>query len=84
MQSLFFKDAQQNLDQLCLKACQDHEPYIINREDNNHVVILSLADFNAWQETHYLLSNPVNAKRLLHSLEQARNGQLLQNDLLEE
>ena len=48
----FFKEAQQNFDQLCQKACQDHEPCIVNREDNNHVVILSLADFNAWQETH--------------------------------
>ncbi len=61
MQSLQFKQAQQNFDQLCQKTCEDHEPYIINRDDNNHVVILSLADFNAWQETHYLLSNPNNA-----------------------
>ena len=42
MQSIFFKEAQQNFDQLCQKACQDHEPCIVNREDNNHVVILSL------------------------------------------
>lgn len=54
MQSLFFEQAQQNFDAICQKTCQDHEPYIINRADNNHVVILSLADFNAWQETHYL------------------------------
>mgnify|MGYP003392454019 FL=1 len=84
MQSLFFKEAQQNFDQLCQKACQDHEPYIVNREDNNHVVILSLADFNAWQETHYLLSNPANAERLLRSLDKARNGQMMQKELIEE
>lgn len=84
MQSIFFTEAQQNLDHLCQKACQDHESYIVNREDNNHVVILSLADFNAWQETHYLLSNPANAKRLLRSLDKARNGQLMQKDLIEE
>ena len=80
----FFKEAQQNFDQLCQKACQDHEPCIVNREDNNHVVILSLADFNAWQETHYLLSNPANAQRLLNSLDKARNGQLIQKELIEE
>jgi antitoxin YefM len=84
MQSIFFNEAQQNLDQLCQKACQDHEPYIVNREDNNHVVILSLADFNAWQETHYLLSNPTNAERLLRSLDKARSGQLMQRELIEE
>lgn len=84
MQSIFFKEAQQNLDQLCQKACQDHEPCIVNREDNNPMVILSLADFNAWQETHYLLSNPVNAQRLLNSLNKARSGQLTPKELLEE
>jgi antitoxin YefM len=84
MQSLQFKQAQQNFDHLCQKTCEDHEPYIINREDNNHVVILSLADFNAWQETHYLLSNPTNAQRLLGSLEKARSGQLMQKELIEE
>jgi antitoxin YefM len=84
MQSMFFKEAQQNFDQLCQKACQDHEPCIVNREDNNHVVVLSLADFNAWQETHYLLSNPANAERLLRSLDKARSGQLMQKELIEE
>lgn len=84
MQSIFFKEAQQNLDRLCQKVCEDHEPCIVNREDNNPVVILSLADFNAWQETHYLLSNPANAQRLLNSLDKARSGQLMQKELIEE
>jgi antitoxin YefM len=74
MQSIFFKEAQQYFDQLCQKTCQDHESSIVKREDNNHVVTLSLADFNMWQETHYLLSNPANAQILLRSLDKARNG----------
>lgn len=73
----FFEEAQQNFDQLCQKACQDHEPCIVNREDNNHVVILSLADFIAWQETHYLLSNLANAQKLLRSFDRARNARLM-------
>lgn len=84
MQSVFFKEAQQNLDQLCQQACQNHEPYLVNRDDNNHVVIVSLEDYNAWQETHYLLSTPANAQRLMHSLEQARDGQVVEHELLEE
>jgi hypothetical protein len=36
------------------------------------------------QETNYLLSTPANAQRLLHSLEQARNGQLSAKELIEE
>lgn len=84
MQSLFFEQAQQDFDAICQKTCQDHEPYIVNRADNNHVVILSLADFNTLQETHYLLSTPANTTRLLHSLEQARSGQFSTKVLIEE
>ena len=63
---------------------QDHEPYIINRADHNHVVVMSLEDFNAWQETQYLLSTPANSERLLRSLASARSGKLTQHDLIEE
>lgn len=83
MQSVFFNDAQQNLDRLCKEACENHEPCIVNRADNNHVVIVSLEDFNAWQETHYLLSHPVNAERLLRSLEKSRSGQVTARELIE-
>jgi PHD/YefM family antitoxin component YafN of YafNO toxin-antitoxin module len=42
------------------------------------------ADFTVWDETKYLLSNPANAQRLLHSLAQARNGQFSEKQLIEE
>ncbi len=84
MQSVLFEDAKKQLDSLCEKTCQDHEPYIINRADHNHVVVMSLEDFNAWQETQYLLSTPANAERLLRSLTSARNGKLTERELIEE
>ena len=77
MQSVMFDEAQQQLDALCEKACQNHEPYIINRPNHNPVVMMSLEDFNSWQETLYLLSTPANAERLLRSLAAARNGKLM-------
>ena len=84
MQSVLFEDAKNQFDSLCEKTCQDHEPYIINRADHNHVVVMSLEDFNAWQETQYLLSTPANAERLLRSLAFARSGKLTQRELIEE
>jgi antitoxin YefM len=83
MQVILFDEAQQNLETLCEQACQDHEPYLVKRKNDKNVVILSLEDYNAWIETHYLLSNPTNAKRLLTSLEKARQGQLFQRELIE-
>ncbi len=43
---------------------------------------MSLEDFNAWQETQYLLSTPTNERRLLQSLEAARNGNVTQRELI--
>lgn len=84
MQSVQFEQAKQNLDVLCEQAYENHEPYIINRANNHHVVVLSLDDFNAWQETQYLLSSPANAQRLLRSVASARSGKLTAHELIEE
>lgn len=35
---------------------------------------MSLEEFNSWQETLHLLSNPANAEHLRHSLQEAREG----------
>lgn len=57
------------------KACRDHEPIIITRQKKESVVMLSLEDFTALEETAYLLRVPKNAKRLLESVaELARGG----------
>lgn len=45
-------------------------------------VLMSKADYEALQETAYLLRNPANAAWLLESLEQARKGLTQERDLL--
>lgn len=83
MQSVMFEEAQRQLEALCEKTCQDHEPYIINRPNHSPVVMMSLDDFNSWQETLYLLLTPANAERLPRSLAVARNGKLTERELIE-
>lgn len=55
MQVISAKTAQRNLDSLCEQVYQNHEPYIVNRENNHNVVILSLDDYNSWIETNYFI-----------------------------
>jgi antitoxin YefM len=57
------------------KVCSDHAPVIITRNRDQSVVMLSLADFEALEETAYLLRSPANAKRLLESIESLEAGQ---------
>jgi antitoxin YefM len=44
-------------------------------------VLMSEADFDAWQTTLYLFSTPANARRLMRSYEQARAGKVEVHEL---
>jgi len=63
------------------KVCEDHEPVIITRNREEPVVMLSLADYKAMEETAYLLRSPENARRLLDSIAELESGGGTQREL---
>jgi len=65
------------------KVCDDHSPVIITRRNSNAVVMMSLEDYNAIEETAYLLRSPVNAERLRRSLQQAEEGKVIHRELID-
>ena len=50
------------------RVCEDHAPIIVTRKASASVVMISLDDYEALEETSYLLRSPRNARRLLESL----------------
>lgn len=74
MEAVTYTEARNNLARTMDKVNDDHAPIIITRQNGQPVVMMSLADFEAWQETDYLLRSPANARRLLESVEQDRRG----------
>ena len=56
------------------RVCEDHEPVIITRSGEQAVVMMSLDDFKALEETSYLLRSPKNAQRLLESIAALETG----------
>jgi antitoxin YefM len=76
-------EAKRNLDALIAKVISNAEPTIITTDTGQQIVLLPLAEFNAWQETAYLLSNPANATHLLQSIAEARLGQVVERELIE-
>lgn len=48
---------------------------------NGNAVLMSVAEYEAWQETAYLLRNPANARHLLKSYEQALAGKAKEHEL---
>lgn len=75
MDAITYSAARANLATTMDRVCNDHEALIITRNGDQSVVMLSLEDFQALQETAYLLRNPTNAKRLLSAAAQLAAGQ---------
>ena len=65
------------------QVCEDHDPVIVTRKNNESVIIMSLEDYESLNETAYLMQSPKNAKRLIHSMEELKDGKGKERDLLE-
>lgn len=60
------------------RVCNDHEALIITRNGAQSVVMLSLEDYKALEETAHLLRTPGNAKRLLSAVAQLNAGKSIE------
>lgn len=74
MTTITYSAARAALAQAMKKVCKDHEPLIITRQKKESVVMISLEDFTALEETAYLLRVPKNARRLLESIAELERG----------
>ena len=74
MDAISYTAARAHLATTMERVCNDHEPLIITRNGQQSVVMLSLEDFTALEETAYLLRSPSNAKRLMSAIEQLNAG----------
>lgn len=75
MDAITYTTARANLADTMDRVCDDHEPIIITRNSQQAVVMMSLEDFKALEETSYLLRSPKNARRLLESIASLEAGQ---------
>ncbi|MDR1968427.1 MAG: type II toxin-antitoxin system prevent-host-death family antitoxin [Burkholderiaceae bacterium] len=74
MDAISYTTARANLATTMARVCQDHEALIITRNGQQSVVMMSLDDYKALEETAYLLRSPKNAKRLLSAVNALNNG----------
>jgi antitoxin YefM len=74
VKAISYTAARENLASTMNSVCEDHDPVIITRKRNQAVVMLSLEDYSALEETAYLLRSPANAKRLTDSIAQLEQG----------
>ncbi|MFT4607059.1 MAG: antitoxin YefM [Urechidicola sp.] len=62
MDSTGYTSARTNLARIMARLCNDHASVIITQENVAPVVIMSLDDYNAMEETTHLFRSPANPK----------------------
>jgi antitoxin YefM len=74
MNAVTYTAARENLAATMDRVCEDREPVIITRNRDQAVVMVSLADYKALEETAHLVRSPANARRLLASIQELEAG----------
>jgi antitoxin YefM len=83
MDAISYTAVRANLSKTMEKVCNDHAPIIITRKRESPVVMLSLEDYQAMEETTYLPRSPPNARDLLESIVALEEGKGLERELIE-
>jgi len=82
MDAITYTSVRANLASTMDRICNDHEPLIITRNGEQAVVMLSLEDYKALEETAHLLRTPANVKRLISAAAQLSAGKGVERELL--
>ena len=83
MRAITYTSARNNLASTMKKVCDDHDPIIVTRKNNEAVILMSLEDYESLTETAYLMQSPENVKRLIHSIEELNAGNGHERELIE-
>lgn len=84
MDAISYTAARNNLAKTIDKVNDDHAPIIITRQKGKSAVLISLDDYNAFEETAYLMRNPKNAERLLKAVQDVEKGDYKERGLIED
>ena len=69
MDVITYSEARANLKGIMDQVVSDRTHVVVTRQKAESIVMVSLEDWNAIEETMYLLSNRTNADRLRQSIE---------------
>ena len=81
MDVLTYTDTRARLKEVMDRVVDDHQPVVVTRQKAEAVVMVSLADWNAMEETVRLLSSPKNAERLREAIHELDAGGGVEHDL---
>jgi len=74
MTSITYTAVRETLAATMDRVCRDREPILITRNRDQAVVMLSLEEYQALEETAHLLRAPANARRLVSAMAGLEGG----------
>jgi len=83
METISYSLLRKNLAKTLDKVNEDHTPIIVTRQNGKPAVLVSLEDFQAYEETAYLMASPANAERLNEAIAQIESGSGTEQALIE-
>jgi antitoxin YefM len=84
METISYSQFRTHLAKTLDKVNEDHVPVLVTRQNGQAAVVISLEDFQSYEETAYLMASPENARRLNEAVAQIEAGQGTEHELIEE
>lgn len=76
MEAVSYTYLRQHLKKVLDHVSDAHETLIVTRKNGQNMVIVSQEDYNAMEETAYLMKSPANFERLKTSLINSEKGNI--------
>lgn len=83
MKSISYTAVRSSLAKTMEQVCEDHAPLAITRKGEGAVVMMSMEDYQALEETAYLLRSPKNTRRLIDSIAELETGKGVERELIQ-
>ena len=83
MKSISYTAVRSSLAKTMEQVCEDHAPLAITRKGEGTVVMMSMEDYQALEETAYLLRSPKNTRRLIDSIAELETGKGVERELIQ-
>jgi antitoxin YefM len=84
MDVISYSETRERLREVMDRVVENHQPIVISRQKSESVVMVSLADWHAIEETLHLLSTPANAQRLKSAIAELNAGGGTERKLIED
>ena len=84
MHTINFPDNREDLSVTFDRVVEDSMPVVVTRQNKESVVIISMKEYRALEETAYLMQSEANAKRLNRAISQLEAGKGIVRELIQE